>query len=511
MAKDEHIPVYGCPFCDATVRGPPNNPKLGAANLQTHVKSKHTDKYDEFMKTPIENYEIEEEPPKPEEQPQSQVQQQQFQVLPKAPLPKKIEIPFHEVLKPEDWIADFLKKYEGIKDKFIIFQQQLAAETGNIPDPRDLEDDLNGMDSGLKNKKEAELIRYFYENALEKYISQLDEQERRGIPMREEQPMRRNISRGIPIRQPREYESSYPQETFPPNLRGRAPTSWMEDELMRLREDAKRRDEDDRRRKDQETAELKAQLVQLQQQLASGGGGNPRLEQKLEQMEADRRRMEEQYAQLKENTLLTRIQQIEALARSGPSSEDIKSWLKDTVDQYRNQILVEKNLEEMIEKKLAQHGGPTQTAVEMEKARNEFALGVKKLEIEEKKASQWGDTLKNVAGVFGEEIGKGMAGKTQGQQQPPAGATACPHCGVPLILPPNVRYGMCPSCNGKIEVDANGIPQKFIEPATPLPPSTEIAPPPPTEEVMPPTPAPPTVETAQKRYKHRKIPETDAP
>jgi hypothetical protein len=217
--------------------------------------------------------------------------------------------------------------------------------------------------------------------------------------------------------------------------------------------------------------------------------------------------MEEQYAQLKENTLLDKIRGIEAIARSGPSSEEIKNWLKDTVGEYRNQLMVEKNMEDMIEKKLQLHGrmGPTQTEVELEKARNELVLGTKKLDIEEKKASQWGDTLKNVAGVFGEGIGKGMAGKQPATQQQPAGqqpGTTCPHCGTPLLLPPNVRYGMCPSCNGKIEVDATGIPQKYIE--QPLPPPVEQELPPLPDITQPPQQIP-AVEPPRQRYKHRKI------
>jgi len=287
---------------------------------------------------------------------------------------------------------------------------------------------------------------------------------------------------------------------------------------MRLREDAKRRDEEDRRRKDQETADLKAQLAQVQQQLLTGGGGGgSRLEQKLEQMEAENRRVAAEYAQLKEQTLLNRIQQMEAMVRGGPSTDDIKSYLKETVEQYRAQIMVEKNLEDMVEKKLALHQGPSQTAVEMEKARNDLALGVKKLEIEEKKAANLNETLKSVAGVFGEGIGKGMSGGKPGQQeqQQPGGqnmgqpGTVCPHCGVPLLLPPNVRYGICPSCKGKIEVDAEGIPQRYIElvqQTTQVTTQQVDTQPPVTQQQqtqVPDSEQPPHV-TDTKRYKHRK-------
>jgi hypothetical protein len=508
MKEKEPITVYGCPFCDATVRGPPNSPKLGPANLQTHVKCKHSEKYDEFMKTPIENYEIEVEEPAVEAQTVTKTEPPpptEFKQLQKPQVFQKMEVPIEPILPPDEWIAEFLKAQASVKDKFVNFQRQNVKLNGKLPEPYDLEVDLKRMDSGVKNETEAFYIRRFYEAALDEYLYKVEVDRNYGSRgggirvERQQQPQSYDYHRGgIPIR--REYEP-FP-EVRQQSYRGGPPQSFIEEELMRLREDARRRDEEDRRRKEQEVTELKAQLAQLTMQLQTGGGGNPRLEQKLEQMETDRRRMEEQYAQLKENTLLDRIRQIEAVARSGPSSDEIKSWLKDTVNEYRAQLMVEKNLEELVEKKLQMHGrmGPTQTEVELEKARNDLVLGQKKLDIEEKKASQWGDTLKNVAGVFGEGIGKGMSGGKQqpaqaGQPQQPV--TTCPHCRTPLILPPNVRYGMCPSCNGKIEVDDNGIPQKYMEPPPPLPP--------PVEQELPPLPPenPPVAEPRQ-RYKHRK-------
>jgi Zn-finger nucleic acid-binding protein len=94
-----------------------------------------------------------------------------------------------------------------------------------------------------------------------------------------------------------------------------------------------------------------------------------------------------------------------------------------------------------------------------------------------------------------------MAGKQPpaAEQQSVQGQTYCPHCNTPLLLPPNVRYGMCPSCNGKIEVDSSGIPQKYIEPPQPQPqPEIEIEPP---KTVEPPQTS---GETAQQKYRKKK-------
>jgi len=436
---EKEVPVYGCPYCKVDTRGTWKNPKMGIHNLQQHVKSKHHEKYEAFMKTNMDDYEIEPEPPTPtpQETPQPpETPPPTFQPLPPAAPPQRVVIPFQEILDPDVWIANFLKSQASVKDKFINFQTQRVKLTGRLPEPMDLEADLKEMDSGVKNPKEAAYIKFFYEAALEDYLRASEVNQdygRRGIRMERERSGYHPIGRGIMVDSRREYPYD------PPPQRTHAPTSWMEEELMRLREDARRRDEEDRRRQDRENADLKAQLLALQHQLQTGGGGgNTRLEQKLEQMEIDRRRMEEQYAQLKENTLLDRIRQIEAVARSGPSTDEIKTWLKDTVDQYRAQILVEKNIEDLVDKKLQSHSGPTQTQVELERARNDLLLGQKKLDIEEKKASQWGDTLKNVAGVFGEGIGKGMsAGKhpPAEPQTPQQTGTTCPHCSVSLILP----------------------------------------------------------------------------
>jgi hypothetical protein len=406
MKERPEVPIYGCPFCDTTTRGTWKNPKMGALNLQVHVKSKHTDRLEEFSKTNMDDYIVDiadtDEPIKNEEPPAFEKLQQPPKIpVPVSPPIQQVVIPFEEVPDPEHFIADFLKKQASVKDKFVQFQTQRVKLTGRLPEPMDLEADLKEMDSGVKNNKETYYIRFFYEAALEDYMKLIEVDRnygRRGMRMEREQPppiTEYPMNRGVPVTRGRYEQIEYP--------RSHTPSSWMEDEFLRLREEVRRREDDDRRRQERENTELKTQLLQLQQQMATGGGGNPRLEQKLEQMEADRRRMEEQYAQLKENTLLDRIRQIETMARSGPSSEEIKAWLKDTVNEYRSQLMVEKNLEDLIEKKLQIHGqmGPTQTEVELEKARNDLVLGQKKLEIEEKKASQWGDTLKNVAGVFG--------------------------------------------------------------------------------------------------------------
>ncbi len=88
MTKEYDIPTYGCPYCDKTVRGPPNNPKLGERNLETHVATSHADKLEEFKKQPIDHYIIEEKEEKKEKE------EPEFQKLSKAP--QKIEIPINE-------------------------------------------------------------------------------------------------------------------------------------------------------------------------------------------------------------------------------------------------------------------------------------------------------------------------------------------------------------------------------------------------------------------------------
>lgn len=188
--------------------------------------------------------------------------------------------------------------------------QQRVRLYNELPDPMDLENDLKRMDSGVKNDTEAYYIRQFYEAALDDYLNkvEIDRNYGRGIRTRERERPMDYQHRGIQMR--REYDP-YPIE--PPRTYrggGAAPTTWMEDELIRLRDDARKRDDEDRRRRDQENSDLKSQLSALQQtlQTGGGGGGGSGLEQKIEAMEMENKRTREQYEQLKEQTILERVQ-----------------------------------------------------------------------------------------------------------------------------------------------------------------------------------------------------------
>lgn len=520
--KEDNSTFYACPYCQAIIKGPHNNPALGKNNLQTHVKSKHDDKYDEFMKTNIDEYEVEEDLPEAED-----IREQQRQTRQHPPMPK-IEIPIEEVPAPAEWMEQFLKSQASIKDKFINFQKNLVGLNGALPQPYDLEVDLKRMDSGVKNETEVFYIRQFYERALEEYLNKVEMDrdnysqygQRGGIRVEQrQQPF--VYQRGVQIQQ-RQYEP-YPEPRQ--IIRGGTPQSYVEEELRALKDELRRREEDDRRRRDQENADLKAQVAALSQQIQTGNvGGTSKYEEEIKELR-------QELQANKEAQLLERIARAERMAQSGPSVDDIKSFMKDYIDQERSKLMVEQNITDLIDRKLERiNRGPTQVEVELEKARNELALGTRKLEMEEKKAANWGETFKNVAGTFGEGIGKAMAGKGQPpgqpQQQPEQEPTACPHCNIPLMLPPNARYGVCPNCQGKIEVDEEGVPHKYIEPQRQRPvqsgtttyipeqqnitqsPQTETPPPQTTTGDVNPNPPAPGVVTAQQRYKKKHQPET---
>jgi Zn-finger nucleic acid-binding protein len=418
---------------------------------------------------------------------QQQYQQPQYQQPYVEPTPppvdEKIHIPFEDIQDPDVWLEKFLQTQASIKPKFITFQKQRVAFTQRLPEPMDLEADIKDMDSGVKNAKEAYYIKLFYEDALKKYIHKLkvDRDYGRRLMQHANMPPTDSdygMGRGIPInRQPDYRYDPYEdaQRYLPPN-RGQPNyyESELRAELMRLREQQAKRDEEERQRRDRENFELRQQNLQLQQKIAEGAS-SPKIDERIEKWEQERRQLERENAQLRDIKLQEDLKRIESTAfsvsRNIPSAEDINHLLNDKIEGYRTKLMVEKNIEDLVaqnvEKRLQTFGksGPTLTDVELEKARNEFALGTKKLEMEEKKAEQWGETIKSVAGVFGEGVGKGMSslGRPQPREEAPP-QTFCPHCNVPLALPQNVRFGLCPSCNGKIEVDANGMPQPFMEP-----------------------------------------------
>jgi endogenous inhibitor of DNA gyrase (YacG/DUF329 family) len=39
----------------------------------------------------------------------------------------------------------------------------------------------------------------------------------------------------------------------------------------------------------------------------------------------------------------------------------------------------------------------------------------------------------------------------------------CPHCNALISIPPNIQFGICPDCKGKIEIDENRIPHMDFE------------------------------------------------
>jgi Zn finger protein HypA/HybF involved in hydrogenase expression len=195
-----------------------------------------------------------------------------------------------------------------------------------------------------------------------------------------------------------------------------------------------------------------------------------RLQQQLETQAAETRKLTAELATQKESTLLERIARIEQHA-GGPSPEQIQRYIDQSIQAEHDKVTAS-DLDRKIKEAINASQGVSTIDVEMKKIDKQYDIDQRKLEMEEKKGNMWGDTLKDVAGLVGEGIGKSMSGaEPEPQTQTPP--VSCPHCGTPLMLPPGVKFGVCPKCNGKMEIGAGGIPSPFTEPSTPQKPPLE--------------------------------------
>lgn len=499
MSKANKL-LFQCPYCDQSYAG-----NVGAFNLDKHVQKEHEDYYDAFKKLPKTQIKID-EPDEPEEEEQPI----QYQTLPTASSKISLHLSPPE---PATWIETFLKRFDGMKQSFIDLMKMRVHHTKELPHPTDFERELITFDSGFKSKKpEASYIRMFYETELNEYLREKNmPAPMRGFNMTSQEQEQQSYmpGRGIPLPQ-NPYSTDPYQSQYRPQ-----PSYYQDDRIARLETELRRRDDDARRRQEYE-------MQQLRMQLEQAGQRNPemeRLEMKLEQQEKEHQHLLEELSRQKEERLAEKISRLESMARSGPSAEQIKSYIDQAIQSEHDRITA-RDLDDKIKQAFNANQGITQPDVDLKKAEHEFVIESKKLDAEREKATQWGSTLKDVAGIFGESIGSALSNRQpkQEQQQLPKTApqTPCPACGLLLELPPNVEHGICPGCNEKLDIMPNGtailhkqeIPEKpplETPPPNPFNPLADKKP----KETPPPPPPPEPKEMPKPKKKPKPKPEQE--
>ena len=486
---------YICPFDGRGFAGP-----IGRRNLRIHVQTYHPEQYKSFSEKNIEDFKMTkkmkeeksevktsetdsveiplheqnllktEQPPLTTEQNLLKTEQppltteQNPEHPPKIPKyqqkPSYQEKPEWQVEEPEEWLEAFLRAYK-FKEMFIRIQVEQVRQTKELPYAGSLFQDMQTMDSGVINKPTISWIVQQYERQVKQYMRKYEElmntMNRRGG--------------GYPMQ---EYSGGSYQDTYPsvPTHRGmpvgrqpeyrRKDVSYHEtDRIARLEDELRRRDEERNRQTEYNYNNLKMKVEQGQTRQEDPA--LLRLQQQLETQATETRKLTAELAAQKESTLLERIARIEQHA-GGPSAEQLQRYIDQAIQAEHDKVTAS-DLDRKIKQAINASQGITTMDVEMKKIDKQYDIDQRKLEMEEKKGSMWGDTLKDVAGLVGEGFGKGMsgAGQPQAENQPQTPPVSCPHCGKPLMLPPGVKFGVCPYCNGKMEIGTDG-PAPFNEP-----------------------------------------------
>ena len=486
--------IYPCPYCNR----PSFTSRIGRRNLKEHVKAAHPEKYKEFMMKKLGEYNMakpkeDEEhkkkrlgrPPKEAEeeettitvpttepsqqqtlgqqqQPQVQPQQVQQPIQPQFTPPQPI-LPTYQVEEPEKWLETFLRSYK-FKELFIQIQVEQVRLSKELPYAGQLMQDVKTMESGISNLPTISFIVQMYERQVKQYMKKYEELmnttsiRRGGYPMQDEYgggyhdtyPSVPTRHGGMPIGRQQEYR--------------RKDASFYEtDRISRLEDELRRRDEEARRKMEYEYNNMRLKIEQGQTRQEDPA--LLRLQQQLETQASETRKLTAELSAQKENTLLERIARIEQHA-GGPSAETIQRYIDQSIQAEHDKVTAT-DLDRKIKEAINASQGISTIDVEMKKIEKQYDIDQRKLEMEEKKGNMWGDTLKDVAGLVGEGIGKQMAGAEQPESQTQTPPVSCPHCGTPLMLPPGVKFGVCPKCSGKMEIGASGTPTPFTEPSIP--------------------------------------------
>jgi len=475
-------PIYFCPFCDVKYRGP-----IGKRHLIIHVEKDHQDKIEEFKEMPIEEY----QQLSTDESPILEIQQHtEEQSIPKEPIKKYEPIltqqepvyqeqppyqPSHklslydEIPEPDVWLENFLKEY-NCTPRFIQIQLQMLRSRKELPYSRDLETDLKQMTSGYKAQREISFVGEDYENRVRDYLEKRKKQDefihrrRSGYSIDSNDDFNSLHHKGYSI----EGQSlSYPQPSVHRNE--------YFNELRELKAELKNIESERRRQQDEEIKSLKAKLEDQTYHRENKSPEIEKLEQKLDLMEKENRKLIEEFQRQREQTLQKEIQEVKTMALNKLSPDQIQQLIDKAVNLEHDRVTAKdviQTIDQRIENVLKGKQGLTEADVEMEKARNQYEIENKKLEVEQQKGEQWGETLKDIAGIASDGFGKGIASIMNKQKQ--EGMTNevehtvrkinCPNCNTPIGLPYDVEFGVCASCQQRIVIDENGNPKKYIEP-----------------------------------------------
>ena len=521
--------MYPCPYCNIN----PRSGRIGWRNLKKHVENYHPEKYKEFITKPMEDYEMakKKDGSTPGSKPKtsetdtvifpdktkieqkvdpSQVTLQRVEDTPLATPPTEplnagqylgqppqvgltppppevkteeqtppsngtVEIPSAEfgmrptykVEEPEKWLETFLRSYK-FKEMFTRIQVEQVKMNNELPYAGTLMQDMQTMDSGVTNRPTITYIIQNYERQVKQYLQRYEElmntmaTRRGGYPMQDQQGGYRDTyrdtyrgdtcdmsRRGIPVG---ERDQQRPQQ--------RPQSSYYEnDRVMRLEDMIRRRDEEARLKMESEYNSMKMKIDQgLTKQ------EDPtliRLQQQLAEQAAETKRLTADLAAQEKNILLERIARVE---QNVPGADQIKAYIENSIQAHDDS-----GLDRRIKDAINASQGVSKLDVDMKKIDKDYDIAIKKLDVESRKGDVLGQTLKDVAGLFGEGLGKGMSGagqppdQNQQNQTPAQAPVACPYCKTPLMLPPGVQFGICPSCKGKMEIGVDGTPKPFAE------------------------------------------------
>ena len=404
--------------------------------------------------------------------------------------PAKIQMPFDQPLEPGDWLEAFLMQFD-LTQKFLTFQRQKHNITHQLPHPKELLADLNDLDSGSKLKRQNELIVYFYEHALADYQRQLQSL---NMPYEHLAPTFHAVQTTPPgFEQPA--RQSYQSPTMFPRSE---PSPFEQNELREMKEEIRRLQQEKERQTQDRIRDLESKLEQqknMPMQSPIQETYQHELKVKLEQMEMETKRLQTQLNEQAQQNLLNKLAEVERRAAQTPSMENIHQLVQQLIEQDRTVKIrpeeLEQRIKELVNKEKA---GITPEAVQMSQIEKTYELDKLKLQADQDKTGMWGDTIKSIAAIFGESLGKGLA--TAGQptmpQQPPANphmpptgpleepsepeepsVKTCPKCNKSMIftLPPGVTVGQCPYCSTPLELTPSGDLQVFD--VTPLTRPTE--------------------------------------
>jgi len=525
--------LYPCPYCTREAyRG-----KIGRTNLIKHVQDIHPEKFKEFMEKNIEAYNMTKKSkdekrgskpktdtsdtvivPKTDDKEKTPEEAPPEDETPKSDTPpsETVEVPefgmrpTYQIEEPAKWIETFLNSYK-FKGMFVRIQVEQVKMTNELPYAGTLMQDMQTMDSGVTNRPTITYIIQNYERQVKQYLQRYEE-------LMDTMTSRRG---GYPMQQQGGgYRDTYPDNyNYGNERRGMSvgrdqqmrqqPTYYGNDRVTRLEDEIRKRDEEARRKMEYEYNNMKMKieqgltkqedptLVRLQQQLETQAADAKR---QSDAQAAETRRLTAELAAQKEGTLMERIARIEQTS-GGPSAEQIQRYIDSAIQSEHDKVTAA-DLDRKIKDAINASTGTSKLDVDMKKIDKDYEIAQKKLEVESSKGNMWGETLKDVAGIFGEGLGKGMSGAgiagEPGQTgQPGQAPVPCPHCGTQLQLPPGVKFGICPKCNGKIEISPSGVPTPFAEqqPLEQQPPNPPFQQPPnppfnPELEQQPPNPPP---------------------